>query len=56
MYVFTRPKDIEKQAFALSLGAKWAGGSDQMPPELLDSAVIFASKGALYPEALKVIK
>ena len=56
VYVFTRPKDEEKQAFAFSLGAKWAGGSDQKPPKLLDAAIIFAPDGALYPEALKAIK
>lgn len=56
VYVFTRPGDLEKQAFALSLGAKWAGGSDAMPSKLLDAALIFASDGALYPKALRVIK
>lgn len=54
--VFTRPGDTETQAFAKSLGAKWAGGSDELPPVPLDAAVIFAPDGALYPQALKVIK
>lgn len=56
VYVFTRPGDIEKQKFAISLGAKWAGDSDKPPPVLLDAALLFAPVGALYPEALKAIK
>lgn len=56
VYVFTRPGDEKKQAFARSLGAKWAAGSDQLPPILLDAAVIFAPSGELYPQALKAIK
>lgn len=56
VYVFTRPGDKKNQDFALSLGAKWAGGSDEMAPKLLDAALIFAPVGALYPQALKVIK
>jgi len=56
VYVFTRPKDEKKQKFALSLGAVWAGGSDQMPPSLLDSCIIFAPVGKLYIRALQAIK
>lgn len=56
VYVFTRPGDEKTQAFAYSLGAKWAGGSDQLPPTALDAALIFAPVGALYPQALKAIK
>lgn len=56
VYVFTRPGDEKTQAFARSLGAKWTGGSDQLPPILLDAALIFAPVGALYPRALKAIK
>lgn len=56
VYVFTRPGDEKTQAFARSLGAKWTGGSDQLPPIKLDAALIFAPEGALYPKALKVIK
>lgn len=56
VYVFTRPGDKKTQEFARSLGAKWAGGSDQLPPIALDSAIIFAPVGALYPQALKAIK
>jgi propanol-preferring alcohol dehydrogenase len=50
---FTRPGDEEGQAFARSLGASWAGGSDQMPPSPLDAAIIFAPVGELVPLALK---
>jgi len=56
VYAFTRPGDDKTQAFARSLGAKWAGGSDQLPPVSLDAALIFAPVGALFPQALKAIK
>ena len=56
VYVFTRPGDEKTQAFARSLGAKWAGGSNQLPPIALDAALIFAPVGDLYPQALKAIK
>jgi len=56
IYVFTRPNDRESQRFAESLGASWAGGSDEMPPALLDAAIIFAPVGSLYPAALKALK
>ncbi|HOK58288.1 MAG TPA: zinc-dependent alcohol dehydrogenase family protein [Methanothrix sp.] len=53
VYAFTRPGDLEAQEFALSLGAAWAGGSDEMPPEELDAAIIFAPVGSLVPAALR---
>lgn len=53
VYAFTRPGDEAGQAFARSLGAVWAGGSDQSPPEKLDAALIFAPVGTLVPAALK---
>lgn len=56
IYVFTRPGDEQTQAFALSLGAAWAGGSDQLPPIHLDAALLFAPVGSLYPQALKAVK
>jgi len=56
VYAFTRAGDDAAQAFAKSLGAVWAGGSDAMPPELLDAAIIFAPVGALVPAALKAVK
>ncbi len=56
VFAFTRPGDDVTQAFARSLGAAWAGGSDQAPPELLDAAIIFATDGDLVPQALKAIR
>ena len=56
IYVFTRPDDQEGQTFANSLGAFWSGNSDELPPEKLDAAIIFAPAGELYPEALKALK
>ncbi len=56
IYAFTRKGDTAAQDFARSLGAVWAGGSDEMPPEPLDAAIIFAPVGALVPAALKVVK
>jgi propanol-preferring alcohol dehydrogenase len=52
VFAFTKPKDAAGQAFALELGASWAGGSDMQPPEPLDAALIFAPVGALVPAAL----
>jgi len=55
VFAFTRPGDRETQAFALSLGAIWAGGSDEAPPEPLDAAIIYATDGALVPRALAAV-
>lgn len=55
VYAFTRPGDSEAQRFAMSLGAAWAGGSDQAPSEKLDAAIIFAPVGALVPLALHAV-
>ena len=55
VYAFTRPGDEKSQAFARSLGAVWAGDSDQLPPEKLDAAIIFAAAGELVPAALKAV-
>src|SRR5262249_12095058 len=52
VYAFTRAGDDAAQRFARSLGAVWAGGSDETPPEPLDAAIIFAPVGALVPAAL----
>jgi propanol-preferring alcohol dehydrogenase len=56
VFAFTRPGDHATQDFARSLGATWAGGSDDMPPEPLDAAIIFATVGSLVPQALKAIR
>src|SRR5438034_2795110 len=52
VFAFTRPGDAAAQDFARGLGAVWAGGSDERPPEPLDAALIFAPVGALVPAAL----
>jgi propanol-preferring alcohol dehydrogenase len=56
VFAFTRSGDAATQAFARSLGAIWAGGSDEAPPEPLDAAIIFAPVGALVPQALKAVR
>ena len=56
VYAFTRTGDAASQDFARSLGAVWAGGSAEMPPEALDAAIIFAPVGALVPAALRAVK
>lgn len=55
LFVFTRPGDEATQQAAKELGAIWAGGSDEMPPEQLDAAIIFASVGPLVPAALRAL-
>ncbi|MDR8392838.1 zinc-dependent alcohol dehydrogenase family protein [Aliifodinibius sp. S!AR15-10] len=56
VFAFTRPRDTEGQDFATRKGAVWAGGSDELPPEKLDAAIIFAPVGPLVPQALKALK
>lgn len=56
VYAFTRAGDQEAQKLALSLGCNWAGSSEEMPPELMDTAIIFAPDGALVPQALKSVR
>jgi propanol-preferring alcohol dehydrogenase len=56
VFAFTRPGDLATQAFARSLGAAWAGGSDERPPELLDAAIVFAPAGELVPRALEAVR
>jgi propanol-preferring alcohol dehydrogenase len=55
VYAFTRPGDDAAQAFARRLGATWAGGSDERPPEPLDAAIVLAPDGALVPAALRAV-
>ena len=55
IYAFTRPGDAEAQKFAISLGAKWAGGSNELPPHKLDAAILFAPAGELIPQALQAV-
>jgi alcohol dehydrogenase, propanol-preferring len=56
VFAFTRRGDAAAQAMALSLGAVWAGASDDPPPEALDAAIIFAPVGALVPPALAAVR
>ncbi|HOD67086.1 MAG TPA: zinc-dependent alcohol dehydrogenase family protein [candidate division Zixibacteria bacterium] len=55
VYAFARRGDTASQDFARSLGADWAGPSDELPPEPLDAAIIFAPVGALVPLALQAV-
>jgi propanol-preferring alcohol dehydrogenase len=56
VYAFTKPGDERKQRFARKLGAVWAGGSDQPPPEPLDATIIFAPVGPLVVESLEAVR
>ena len=56
VYAFTRTGDEAAQKLALSLGARWAGSSDEVPPQALDAAIIFAPVGSLVPKALVAVR
>lgn len=56
VFAFTRPGDNRTQDFARSLGAVWAGGSDELPQEPLDVAIIYATVGELVPLALRAVR
>lgn len=56
VFALTRPGDAATQDFARSLGCAWAGGSDGLPPEPVDAAIIFAAVGALVPAALRAVR
>jgi propanol-preferring alcohol dehydrogenase len=56
VFAFTSPGDVTAQDFARRLGATWAGGSDETPPQTLDAAIIFAPVGPLVPVALRVLE
>jgi propanol-preferring alcohol dehydrogenase len=56
VFAFTRPRDNDGQNFARSLGAAWAGSSDERPPVALDAAIIFAPSGELVPRALGAVR
>lgn len=55
VFAFTRAGDTAAQDFARSLGAAWAGGSEEAPPVPLDGAILFAPVGALVPAALRAV-
>jgi alcohol dehydrogenase, propanol-preferring len=56
VYAFTRVGDAAAQAFARELGARWAGSSEERPPEELDCAIIYAPVGPLVPAALRAVR
>jgi len=56
VFGFTRPGDGAAQEFARKMGCDWVGDSDQMPPQPLDAAIIFAPVGALVPAALRAVR
>jgi propanol-preferring alcohol dehydrogenase len=56
VFAFTREGDEEAQVLARSLGADWAGSSDDKPPVELDAAIIYAPVGALVPQALRAVR
>ncbi len=56
VFAFTKPGDAATQAFARGLGATWAGSSDDLPPSLVDAAIIYATAGELVPWALKATR
>jgi propanol-preferring alcohol dehydrogenase len=55
IFAFSRTGDTQGQQFALNLGAVWAGSSEELPPEELDAAIIFAPVGSLVPAALQAV-
>jgi len=55
VFALVRPGDAEAAAFALERGAEWAGPSDELPPEELDAAIVFAPAGPLVPAALRAV-
>ncbi|MEH2589885.1 zinc-dependent alcohol dehydrogenase family protein [Bradyrhizobium sp. AZCC 1721] len=56
VYAFTRAGDVVAQRLALSLGAAWAGRSEEQPPVPLDAAIIYAPVGSLVPLALQAVR
>jgi propanol-preferring alcohol dehydrogenase len=56
VYAFTKADDLSSQTFARQSGARWAGAADEMPPQALDAAIIFAPVGALVPRALRAVR
>ncbi len=53
VFAFTKPGDVNGQCFARELGASWAGGSNETPPQIIDASILFAPVGSLIPQALK---
>ncbi len=55
VYAFVRSQDEQAAGFARELGAVWTGWSDQLPPQKLDAAIVFAPVGELVPAALRAV-
>jgi propanol-preferring alcohol dehydrogenase len=53
VFAFTRAGDTKGQDFARTVGAEWAGGAEDRPPEELDAAILFAPVGEHVPLALR---
>lgn len=53
VYVMTRSPAAQR--LALQLGATFAGGADDDPPDPLDAAILFAPAGSLVPPALRAL-
>jgi propanol-preferring alcohol dehydrogenase len=54
--VFVATREAKHRQLAQELGAVWAGGATDAPPEKLDAAIIFAPAGELVPPALAALK
>ena len=54
--VYACTRDERHRKLALELGAVWAGGTVDPPPEKLDSAIVFAPAGEIVPAALRALK
>ncbi len=53
IFAFTKAGDVDGQEFARQLGAAWAGGAEEAPPQAMDAAILFAPVGDLVPQALR---
>jgi propanol-preferring alcohol dehydrogenase len=54
--VYASTRDVRHQKLALELGAAWAGGTLEAPPEKLDAAIVFAPAGEIVPAALAALR
>ena len=55
LYALTRPGDEAGKQLRRDMGAVWAGDSTELPPDLLDAAIIYAPVGSLVPAALAAL-
>jgi alcohol dehydrogenase, propanol-preferring len=54
--VYASTRDARHRKLALELGAAWAGGTFDAPPEKLDAAIVFAPAGEIVPAALAALR